>query len=176
MFIQEFLDLFATSTGMVINVTKSSIYLLNINEEEFSQIFSQLNFPLVEVEDGLYYLGFFLKSNAYLKMDCAQLFSKIEKRIILWCKKWLSRDMRMYRCAFVYALHVYRSCCVCTYNNCAYVHITLFCICASHIQTLLYMRIYVSTHICIAHIWVLVHMLKIYTSILMYILCIYISV
>ena len=36
MFIQEFLDLFATSTGMVINVTKSSIYILNINEEEFS--------------------------------------------------------------------------------------------------------------------------------------------
>ena len=35
-FIQEFLDLFVTSTGMVINVTKSSIYLLNVNEEEFS--------------------------------------------------------------------------------------------------------------------------------------------
>ena len=70
-------------------------------------------------------------------------------------------------------------------HKCAYVHITFFCICASHIRALLYMRIYERTHICAAHIWVLVHMLKIYTSILVcilytsilrYILCIYISV
>ena len=88
---QGFLDLFSVATGMVLNVTKSSISLVNINKEESDRIYSYLNYPLVDVEDGLFYLGFVLKSNAYLKRDWVWPLEKIEKGCILWCNKWLSR-------------------------------------------------------------------------------------
>jgi hypothetical protein len=54
---------------MVINIDKSMISLWGISEEKnyFAHLFP---FQMTELEQGLKYLGFFLKPNQYKKYDC----------------------------------------------------------------------------------------------------------
>ena len=94
--IQSILDIFVAAIDMVINIEKISISLLNINEEEIVWIFSQLHYPVVDVDESLSYFGFVFKSNSYLKRDWAWFLEKVEIRIHLCCNKlWLSRDGRL---------------------------------------------------------------------------------
>ena len=44
---------------------------------------------------GLKYLGFQLKPNNYLKKDWKWLITKLEKRLVGWSFRWLSRAGRL---------------------------------------------------------------------------------
>lgn len=49
------------------------------------------HFQQKELQDGLKYLGFFLKPNAYNLVDWLWLVKKVEERIIIWVYHLLSR-------------------------------------------------------------------------------------
>ena len=59
--------------------------------------YAQQIFPynLTRFEDGLKYLGFFLKPMNYKIVDWNWLITKIEKRLNNWCHRWLSRSGRL---------------------------------------------------------------------------------
>ena len=52
-------------------------------------------FLWVPLDDGLKYLGFFLKPNNYLKKDLVWLIEKLEKILHSWSHRWLSRAGRL---------------------------------------------------------------------------------
>ena len=58
--IQSILDIFVAAIDMVINIENFSISLLNINEEEIVWIFSQLHYPVVDVDESLRILVLYL--------------------------------------------------------------------------------------------------------------------
>jgi hypothetical protein len=45
--------------------------------------------------DGVNYLGFTIKTNNYGKGDWACLVGKIERKINVWCNRWLFRGGRL---------------------------------------------------------------------------------
>ena len=80
---------------MDINVVKSTVipYLLSREEERvLSELF---HFHTTAFEEGIHYLKLFIKPNAYQKQDWAQLLEKLDKRLKLWCHRWLSRAGRL---------------------------------------------------------------------------------
>ena len=69
--LDDILKLFSKATGMDINVGKSTVipYLLSIEEERvLSELFP---FHTTAFEEGIHYLKFFIKPNAYQKQDWA---------------------------------------------------------------------------------------------------------
>lgn len=89
------LGLFHIATGVEINEEKSSISRANLSEEAFNYLEGFFHFPCSPMDDGVKYLGFFLKLNEYRKGDWKWLLRKTEKRIKVWSHKWLSRASRL---------------------------------------------------------------------------------
>jgi len=56
-------------------------------------IYAQNHFPyqILEIKEGLKYLGFRLKPNDYKSADWMWLVEKIESRINVWYHRWFSR-------------------------------------------------------------------------------------
>jgi hypothetical protein len=88
---KSILNIFVEGTGMIFNALKSSISHLNISRDQQEWISSQFDFPVVDIEVGLKYLGFILKPNSYSIRDWMWLVEKVEKKLNLWCNRWLSR-------------------------------------------------------------------------------------
>ena len=63
------LDLFHVATGMEINAEKSYINWVNISYETYNYLIILFQFPNSPLNDGVKYLGFFLKMNGYKKGD-----------------------------------------------------------------------------------------------------------
>lgn len=80
---------------MKINEKKLTINCANLDPPEIRYIVSRLPFQLWELNAGLKYLGFYLKSNDYRKLDWLFLLEKLEKRIKIWSHGWLSRASRV---------------------------------------------------------------------------------
>lgn len=89
------LDLFSKATGMEVNVVKSSITYQFLREEERREFERIFPYNSVGLADGLTYLGFHLKPNDYRKQDWSWLLEKLDKRLRVWCHKWLSRAGRL---------------------------------------------------------------------------------
>lgn len=53
------------------------------------------DYSILDVDEGLKYLGFYLKPNDYRKDDLKWLVSKIEKRLKVRCHQWLLRAGRL---------------------------------------------------------------------------------
>ena len=80
---------------MEINFGKSTLttHLLRPKEEaELRRLFPIISAGL---DEGLKYLGFSLKANLYRKQDWLWLVGKVEKRLMVWSHKWLSRAGRL---------------------------------------------------------------------------------
>ena len=80
---------------MQINLQKSSVTIINLEEEvqrSFHELFPYKQFTL---NDGIKYLGFRLKPNCYKKEDWNWLLAKLESIINNWCNRWLSRAGRL---------------------------------------------------------------------------------
>ena len=80
---------------MVCNAAKYSIYFMNLDNFSLDWIFLEFNFTLIDIRNGLKYLGFIVKHNEYLKRDLAWMVSMIEGKLNLCCNKWLSRGGRL---------------------------------------------------------------------------------
>ena len=75
---------------MVINDEKLTIWA-NLEEHELRPLSDLFKFQCRGLDDGVRYLGFFLKPNDYRKTDWFWLLAKIEKKLTSWSHKWLSR-------------------------------------------------------------------------------------
>ena len=76
---------------MEINENKSTITTHLLEDDEVGHATICFPFLRVTLDDGLKYLGFFLKPNNYLKKDWTWLIEKLEKRLLSWSHRWLSR-------------------------------------------------------------------------------------
>ena len=65
----EILALFSSATGMEINEGKSTFTTHHMEDVEVGYATTCFPFVRVTLDDGLKYLGFFLKPNKYLKKD-----------------------------------------------------------------------------------------------------------
>ena len=85
--IRAILHLFCTNIGMHCNNNKSTLTCHGCTPHEIH--FAQQRFPfnLTKFEDGLKYLGFFLKPVNYKIVDWNWLITKIEKRLNNWCHR-----------------------------------------------------------------------------------------
>ena len=68
---------------------------MHMEHDEVVWICTRYTFLVVDVELGLRYLGLILEPNDYYKKDSYFLIRKVEKRLHLWCNKWLSIGDRM---------------------------------------------------------------------------------
>ena len=93
--LQEILDLFSKATGMEINEGKSSLTTHMLSQVEEAELKRFFPFSSAGLEEGLKYLGFSLKANRYRKQDWFWLLRKVEKRLMVWSHKWLSRAGRL---------------------------------------------------------------------------------
>ena len=89
------LELFKKASGLIINEDKSSITWENLEDGEKRYIVARLNFQCREVDEGLKYLGFYLKPNDYRKSNWMWLLAKLEKRLMTSSHRWLSWASRL---------------------------------------------------------------------------------
>jgi hypothetical protein len=69
---------------------------------------SLFSFEVQDFDDGIKYLGFYLKPNCYKKYDWHWLIAKLEKCLKCWSFHWLSRVGRLTLAKSVLeAIHVY---------------------------------------------------------------------
>jgi hypothetical protein len=80
---------------MQINLEKSSLMAWRLSDWESLEVPTLFGVQLKSPTEGLKYLGFTLKASGYRKTDWAWLLAKVEKGIISWCNKWLSRAGRL---------------------------------------------------------------------------------
>jgi hypothetical protein len=93
--LKNILILFSKETGMEINEGKSSLTTNMLTKEEHLAFRKHFPFEENKLDDGLKYLGFFLKPNDYKKKDSKWILKKLEKRLNIWSHRWLSHVGRL---------------------------------------------------------------------------------
>ena len=89
------LGVFSIATGMEINEGKSTMTTHGMDVGEERQVATLFPYIRVTLDAGFKYLGFCLKPNNYLKKDWTWLIEKLEKRLLSWSHRWLSRAGRL---------------------------------------------------------------------------------
>jgi hypothetical protein len=79
--LKEILDLFLKATGMQINKRKSTISMYSMRNEDTNLYKSLFSFEVQDFDDGIKYLGFYLKPNYYKKIQLALVDCKVEKML-----------------------------------------------------------------------------------------------
>jgi hypothetical protein len=92
--IDSLLSIFCKASGLVINPLKSSFHFSGLQEGELTCFKALFPYNFVELNEGFWYLGFFLKPTNYRVVDWSWLIEKFEKRMGLWCHRWLSLGER----------------------------------------------------------------------------------
>lgn len=75
---------------MAISESKSYFMENRFDEDTFLEVKSLFPFEVKSIDDGLKYLGYFLKPNNFLKEDWIWLVEKVEKRSGKWCNRWIT--------------------------------------------------------------------------------------
>ena len=89
------LNLFKTTTGMMINLQKSTLSYFCLDDSDLRYIFGFFPIQAMEISKGIKYLGFILNPNDYRKTYWKWLIGKLEKILMSWRNKWLSRVGRL---------------------------------------------------------------------------------
>jgi hypothetical protein len=84
--VKEILELFKLAIGMEVNKVKSTLFTSGLEEVLGLEFGGYFPFKQLDLNAEFKYLGFNLKPNCL-----GWLISKIEKKIKLWCTRWLSR-------------------------------------------------------------------------------------
>ena len=63
---------------------KSALYYSGLDEYEIITLQNIFSFSVVTIENGMKYLGFYLKSCRYFLKDWDWLIAKVEKMIMNW--------------------------------------------------------------------------------------------
>ena len=91
----EILRTFCKSSGMMINLDKSTLLHSRFDDAEMITVQNIFYFTADKIEIGLKYLGFFLKPCRYYSKDWDWLVVKVEKRIKNWSFRWLSKGGKL---------------------------------------------------------------------------------
>jgi hypothetical protein len=75
---------------LCINWSKSIFYYSGIFGESLENLKVLFPHSFEELAKGFWYLGYFLKADAYKPEDWRWLLSKFEDKIGWWCNRWLS--------------------------------------------------------------------------------------
>jgi len=84
---------FCDATGMEINLNKSCF--LSLEDEMDLEIHTLFPIEHKRIDEGIKYLGFQLKPNGYNKSDWSWLIERVEKKIGMWCFRWLTLGGRL---------------------------------------------------------------------------------
>jgi hypothetical protein len=95
------LSKFYSATGIIINYHKSVFLVQNIDPCFQHNLNAVFDIKIEILDQGMKYLGFFLKLNNYRVNDWMFLLKKIEKRIKNWKFRWLSLGGRLALANFV---------------------------------------------------------------------------
>jgi hypothetical protein len=88
---RDILDLLSSTTCMQINLIKSNLLVSSIRDDALDQLGIQLPYSCKSIDEGLKYINFDLKPNAYLVDNWLWLFKKIKEKNYLWVHRLLSR-------------------------------------------------------------------------------------
>jgi hypothetical protein len=75
---------------LCINWSKSIFYYSGIFGESLENLKVLFPHNFKELAKGFWYLGYFLKADAYKPKEWQCLLSKFEDKIGWWCNRWLS--------------------------------------------------------------------------------------
>lgn len=88
--VKETMDLFITTTYVMVSLEKSAIYFSHIEAGLVEKIKRMYNLHQSDFDSKMKYLKYQIKPNNYKKYDWKWLLSRVEKIINLWCNKWIS--------------------------------------------------------------------------------------
>jgi hypothetical protein len=88
--IESILSIFFHVSGLCINPLKSTFHYSSLSEVDLLSLNAIFPYKFVDISEGFRYLGFFLKPTDYRFVDWLWILHKYEKRIGLWCYRWLS--------------------------------------------------------------------------------------
>ena len=92
---KEALDLFCSTTGMVVSIKKSSFLFQFVDLDIKNEIVDFLPYSMVHISEGFKYLGFRLKPLGYRSSDWNWLVERFEMKINHWSFKLLSLGGRV---------------------------------------------------------------------------------
>jgi hypothetical protein len=84
------LQLFCNALGLFINLSKNIVHYEGLTEEELTPLKELLPYSFIDLSIRFKYMGYYLKNGACKTEDWNWLVTKMEKKIGLWCNKWLS--------------------------------------------------------------------------------------
>jgi hypothetical protein len=88
--LKETLQLFCKASGLALNFSKSTVHYWGISDTELLHLKASIPLPFYHLSVGFSYLGFHLKLGSSSPCDWQWLVALFEKKISLWCYKWLS--------------------------------------------------------------------------------------
>jgi hypothetical protein len=88
--IDKVLKLFSLTSGLLINVSKSTFHQSGLTDQELFMFKYFFPYDFIELEQGFKYLGFYLKAGAMRLDEWHWLIKKLENKINNWCFRWLS--------------------------------------------------------------------------------------
>eukprot|EP00253_Pinus_taeda_P006554 PITA_06554 len=93
--LQNIFALFQQATGMQINESKSTISAVGCSQQESVYASRRFPFTTLTLADGIKYLGCRLKPLGYRIADWTWLIAKVEKILLIWYHRYLSRAGRL---------------------------------------------------------------------------------
>lgn len=88
--IVDILQAYCQVSGLCINTLKTTVHYWGLKEAELSPLKDILPFTFADWNASFKYLGYYLKPGSSKSADWSWLVAKFEKKIGLWCNKWLS--------------------------------------------------------------------------------------
>jgi hypothetical protein len=88
--IDKLIVLFCKASGLQVNVSKTTMFFEGLSDSDLTPYRSFLPYTFSSLDTGFKYLGYHLKTGVHRATDWNWLLIKMEKKIGLWCNKWLS--------------------------------------------------------------------------------------
>jgi hypothetical protein len=92
--IDKIIKLFCKASGLLVNDSKTTIHVEGLSDVDLVPFNLFLPYTFTDLSVGFKYLGYFLKTRVYRAGDGNWLVTKLEKKIGLWCNRWLSLGRR----------------------------------------------------------------------------------
>jgi hypothetical protein len=86
----DILQAYCHVSEICINTLKTTVHYWGLKEAELYPLKDILPFTFADLSTGFKYLGYYLNLGSSKYDDWSSLVEKIEKKIGLWCNKWLS--------------------------------------------------------------------------------------
>jgi hypothetical protein len=92
--IDKIIKLFCKASGLQVNDSKTTVHFEGLSDADLITFKSFLPYTFTDLSFSFKYLGYFLKTGVYRAGDWNWLVTKMEKKIGLWCNRWLSLGAR----------------------------------------------------------------------------------